>query len=243
MLRWPLSKRKTDSSRKGRSTTKASRDSESWSIYRSCRELPLSKFIDITLNKNLSLLDKNYNLDADVSPDRVPSEFLLAIWAEINLEYTELMDNGSMKTLLENTASIELLRINFNLITSMVEVLTQMHVPELVDILKEYGYNFQFDPNNPVKYQKDLARVLTQAKALIMQIKMKEAEARAIAPKEEAAGEATQDDWEDSLIALSDDAGYPLDPSKITVYQYTSRYKNLMRKFQSKIQNAKIPHV
>lgn len=203
----------------------------------------MSKFIDISYNQNLSLLDKNYDPETGISSSIVPSEVLEKTWADINLEYTELMDNGTMKSLLTTTAEIELLKLNFSLITSVVEVLKEHHVSELVDILKEYGYSFPFDPKDPVKYHKDLGRVLTQAKALIVQIRIKESEAREVAPKEEQAGQATRDDWDDILIALSDDAGYDLDSNKLTVYKYTTRYKNLLKKISAKIQNAKIPHV
>ncbi len=229
--------------RKGRSKTNALEGLKSWSIYRSCRELPLSRFIDISFELNLSLLDKNYDLKTDTSPNRIPSEFLIAVWSEINLEYTELMDNGNMKSLLVATAEIELLKMNFNIITSAVEVLKEQHVPELVEILKECGYNFPFNPNEPIKYQKDLGRVLTQAKALIVQIRIKEGDAHSLAPKENNAVQTSRDDWTDSLIALSDDAGYPIEPAKITVYEYATRYHNLIKKFNARIQNAKIPHV
>ena len=202
----------------------------------------MSRFIDISLEQNLSLLDRNYDPDTDVSTTRVPSDFLIAIWAEINLEYTELMDNGSMKSLLTNTAEIELLKMKFNLVTSLVETLTVTYVPELVDMLKEMGYNFQFDPKDPVRYHKDLSRVVTQSKNLVVQIRIKEAESRTLAPKEGTTGEASRDDWEDSLISLSDDAGYPLDPETMTVYQYATRYKNLMKKYQSKIKTPRLPN-
>lgn len=203
----------------------------------------MSRFIDISLDLNLSLLDKNYDPETDTSPNKIPSEHLIAVWAEINLEYTELMDNGNMKSMLTSTAELELLKLKFNIIAMLVEVLKEQHIPELVEMLIEFGFNFSFDPKDSVKYQKDLGRVLSQAKALVVQIRVKEAEIRGLAPKDEQEGTTTRDDWEDSLIALSDDAGYALDTAKLTVYQYATRYKNLMRKFQSKIQNTKIPNV
>lgn len=150
------------------------------------------------------------------------------------------MDNGTMKSLLTNACETELLKIKFSMITSLVDALSVMHDPELVDMLKELGYRFPFDPSDSIKYHKDLSRVLTLAKSIIVQIRNKEAEARSKSPAETSTAEPTVDDWQDSIVAIREDVKYHVKPEEITVYEYARMHKNLIRKLQSKIKKPRL---
>lgn len=222
----------------GQSATKASNDSRSWNIYTSCKELSLSRFIDISIDGNMALLDPEYNGEGLSS---VPPDILLKAWTEISLEYTQLMDNGKLKTLLKNGVDSEVLRLELDVIYSVVNVLSTCYDTGLVKILKGYGYNFNYDYKNPESYFNDLAKVISLSKRKKVEILTKEEEINRASTDEGSKREATKEDWIRDLVALSDDSGYKLDPDQISVFEYTVRYKNLLDKIKlQRKQNSKI---
>jgi hypothetical protein len=233
----PLSKPKTVSLVGDPKGMNHSKDSPLWNIYRSCRELPLDIFIDVSINGNLSLLDKNYDPTSDLSPAPVPFDILNEVWSDLNLEYTELMDNGTMKTLLIHGIDSEVLKSKFMIISTLVQALGVVYDKEMVDMLKDYGYKFSFDHSQPEKYYKDLSRVTTLSKNLLVQITLKEGEVQKLKPDTSERKDPSIDDWTSSKIALDDDAGFAIDWGKKTVYEYTQRHKNLVAKLKQKIKN------
>lgn len=225
-----------------RSMQKTLEDSKSWNIYRSIKELPLERFIRMSTDPdmNLSYLDKDYNEKDDRS--NIPSEVFIGIWAEITMEFTEGFDLGSLKESLSLKVTIDHLHTKFSTIISIIGVLNQSYEQELVDILKEYGYNFSFDHTNEDKYRKDLKRVTSLAKNILVDIRRKEAELMVTVPQEEGKTK-TLDDWEEDIIILNDEAGFRIDWSVETVSTYIKRYKRLLKKLQAQQKKPKLPNV
>lgn len=198
--------------------------------------MPLKLFIDISVTENLSLLDKNYNIEKDISI--VPVSVLVQAWSDINLEYTGYMDDGTIRRLTTLLIDIEVLKIKSNIINNTLTILTEGYDEELVNILREFGYNFKFDKENKALFLADVNRVASMSKSLLVKIKTKEAQARTHIPEEKEQRKITMEDWLDSLVLLSDDAGYPVRSEDVTVYEYTRRHNNYMRKMRSKIKNT-----
>lgn len=202
----------------------------------------MNRFIEISVTKNLSLLDKNYNPVTDSTPVRIPVEYLATIWADINLEYTELVDGGSIKSMLTRTAEAEALRMKYVMVTALVEGLSVQYHEDFVNMLQELGYSVSLDLNDKEKYTKQLSRIMTQAKNLLVQIKAKEGEVvKAPAPEdgEEKDPESSLDEWHNNMIAIREDVGYHVKTEDITVYEYTQMRKNLIKKLEYNLSKAR----
>lgn len=234
-LRLPLWKPKTASMVGGTLKTKASKDLKSWNICTSCRELLLGKFIEISDTGNMALLDKDYDPKRN---SKVPPHILLEAWGNINMEYTQLMDSGKIKRLLSDGVDNEVRRLELEIIMSVIKVLNETYDSGLVKILNGYGYKFKFDHTNKDTYYRDLNRVITLSKNRIVSIREKDAEMQRLMKEEDVQARNEEDSWTELLITLSDDAGYPLDRNKITVYEFCVRHKNLLKKMKMEAKSA-----
>lgn len=243
-LPWLLWKPKTASLAGDQSEMKASDGLKSWNIYTSCRELMLDRFIEISADGNLFLLDKSIDPKNENSVSKVPPHVLVATWSEINIEYASLMDNGKQKRLLTDGVDSEVKQLELDIILSTVRVLNETYDSGLVDILKGYGYRFKYDPRNAEQYHKDLARVISLSNKRKIDIIEKERELQRLSGEENVKIKNEKDGWTEILVALSDDVGYPLRADAITVYEFTVRHKNLVKKLKTREKEAsKMAHL
>lgn len=212
--------------------------SKSWNIYRSCRDLPMNRFIEISKDGNFSLLDRKCNNEEYVSP--VPPGVLLDAWGEINLEYTELMDNGKLKRLLLNGIDTEVKRANLEIVAGLVKVLTDQYDEGLVKVLKGYGFDYEFDYKDEKAYYKDLTKVTAQSKTWLVQILTNEKELDEAAQSNKA-GNTRETDWTELFFAITNHFKIPMiEPEKITVYGFIVQYKNFIKDLTQRSKSKKI---
>lgn len=239
--RLPLLRRKTASRGAAKSGTKASAGSKSSSIYRSCKELPLDRFIEISETQNFSLLDRNYDPHNDQTESKIPVAELLATWEDISLEYSELIGPDTLISALEKRVKYDWYTHNFTLVTFAVQILSHVYDEELVQILKEMRVGDGIDNSDPVRYAKSLERVITRAKSqYLIPSKVLLGEIESLSKSVEHT-EQPKDFWLSVKIALENEAGFHLDWSKKTVAEYAERYKALLRKIES-LQQIKAPN-
>lgn len=236
-----LLKRKAKSFRTENTTPKASQRLKSWSMYNSCKELTLDKYIEITETANYSLLDKNYDKETDVSSSPVPAEDLIKKWEEIEIEYTSLMAGRRLNESTVLQVHIELLMLKYDILLKSIELLRNDDSEHLRNTLKDLGYPLKSKFSYREKYLKELDIIFKKAKSIHIEIDKKVNEFNKInTVPNEAKNISKEDDlWIDSLIVLSDFAGYNIKASEITVYEYAKRFKAYLR--QAEKQQKKKP--
>lgn len=214
------------------SIQRISEDLKSWNIYRSIRELPLDRFIRISTDAdmNLSYLDKDYPNTNDIS--NCPTMELFEVWDKINMEYTNEMDTGLLKETISLHITIDHLVVKFQTIAGIITVLNQSYDADLIEILKEYGYNYAFNWDKQDQFKTDLKRVISVSKNILVDIEKKKSDLVSMMPTGESKTK-TVDDWEEDMIILNDDAGYPIDWSTETVSTFIKRYKRLLKKLKA----------
>jgi len=191
-------------------------------------DLPLTVFIEISESGNLSLLDKDYKPASGVKSN-VPPEVLISKWNDIHLEYIDLMDTGRMKSMVAMGLVVEAMRTELDVTYSAVEILKSDYSPEMADLLRRLGYRMKFDPDNKQQYLKDLSRVLSLSKNKLIAIKSKESELSRM-PMLEDRDLDDKGGWTKLIISMSDDVGYAIPIEKITVYEFSIRFQNMVRK-------------
>lgn len=213
MLQWLLPKRKTEQTYAGeKSEMKAFKGSKSENIYLSLRELPLDRFITLQETNNLILLEKTEEVTA--SPERLEE-----VWSEMNIDFATKMDNGDLKSRYRLETEARVLAYRLETIYILLDLIEQEYKPEIASMLKELGFHI-----NPDNMEKSLRNATTKAKSIILQIKKIQADV-----KPSAQGESN---WTEILVALSDEAKYQIDPSKITVEEYIIRHKKYILRLE-----------
>lgn len=224
-----LLKQKMASFLTGRTGTKAFQGSKSWNIYRSCKELPLSIYIAISETGFYSLLDKNYNKETDKSSDPVPYENLIKQWNDIELEYTSLMAGNALNERMILAAQVSILSIKYQLVMSSIAVLRTNETDTLVDTLKDCGYPIKSKYSDKEKFFKELDIIEKKAKSIHLEIERRSIELDKMTKQNKSQDKEkseSEDIWADTLILLSDHAGFNLRAEDLTVYQYAKRVKN-----------------
>lgn len=212
-------------------------------IYRSCKELPLDRFIEMWSNAGiLSYLVKGYDPEREDMNTGANQDELRIIWEDIKLEYTSLMDKGNLARMIKASVSIELLSMKLETIIGCVRILNIIHEATCVQILRDLGFDFPFDKANPEQYNADLKRVLSLSKPMEVDLIMMKADFDSMKVKDSGEPNKEGDEWQDALIILSDEAGQRLDPKQMTVYEFARRHSNYIQKIKLRIAQAKKGH-
>jgi len=215
-----LLKRKMDSSDSGNQTTNPSSDLKSWSIYTSAKELPFNIFQTICIEEKLELLIKDGN---------PPVSELINAWLNIYTEYSDALDSRYSATM-EESMDTEVLRTKTMLVHNIIQILSKKHYPELIDILRQHGYPFKFDCNNPEEYHRDISRVVTRSKFWVLKLQQKDAENKLYTKT----AKPTYEHFAECLFALSMYAGYEIRAYDITAFEFATRYKAMMAYYNMK---------
>ena len=179
---------------------------------RKCEDLILETFIRITL---------------DGDHTRLGGEDTAVAWDAIRVEF-EALSGG-----IGYSASIMLLReINFlasklQVIDELTKFMEKYYLPEMGQMLAEYGINYEWENISEEQYLKQLNMVISRSKTWYVELKAKEKEWRSKNPdtgvdEVKLKGREYFEDW---LIALSKDQGHNLNPMEITAYRFAIMIK------------------
>ncbi len=151
--------------------------------YDSIVDLPLNKFIECLVDKNL------YALVITGEPEK---EQLQKAWDGILMDYNDQMQDGQEKLHFNTLKEYELIKIDLQKIGMCIQILTaEIMFPEVVVPEKRYANdlnlltdsNFPFDHNDPEQFKKDLKRTENRSKYLLVKIGVKKANLDAINSK------------------------------------------------------------
>lgn len=153
---------------------------------------------------------------------------LHAHWVIINQQYVDLAGDTLNKAAISLELEVEALAHRITSIYEALEILRTYRVDELVELLQKEGYRFQFNSDDLVSYYKDLSRVSTRAKTLIVELETKTAQ---LARQHDSKGgeKIARDHFESWLVVLSKFMGHNLNPDELTV----ARYATIMKHYNS----------
>lgn len=183
-------------------------------LHTSCTTLLLSDYIICQVDKDLSPL---------IIEGEPTEQELKDAWQVITHEFFDLSESKQNNYELTLCAEMEALNYKIIAIQQSVEVLRKYRCDELVALLQKLGYRFPFNANKEDEYLKDLGRVLSRAKTLVLQYNDKKAQLDNIS-KEKAPGETevSRSYYDKILAILSKHSGYHVDESKTTVSRYAA---------------------
>lgn len=192
----------------------AQQDIPSNKWYQSITELPLNKFIECTVDGNLSALV--------ISGFPLKDQLLLA-WAEINEQYGDAMGDNDHRLYNKLFKDIAIHSMDFRQIHALIEILRNHRYKPFEARLNSLLYtNFLFANNR----QKELDTCERLSKSISVKIDMKSAQLEALKAKQVKGSKPTREYFFTWLITLSDHAHYPV-PDTITVFEFCARIKRL----------------
>lgn len=181
--------------------------------YASCSELPLWNFIQILTTGELSYLGNG-----------TPSE-LQEAWQNIYYEYFDAMPSKKSIYTIQLDAEIKYLESKIDIIQTIFDAFKQMYIPDLIPILNEYGFYYEFTPETMFD---DLKKVEAECKSFVVQKEVKKAEYKRFID-EESKKPQSKTNWDDIITELSQFQGYELNEKVLTVSKFVAifnRYNN-----------------
>jgi hypothetical protein len=196
-------------------------DLSSGKWYHHITELPLSKFIDCTVDNNLFAL---------VRTGKPTNEQLEQAWEQISQEYADAIGDTEHRMYVSVYRDVKVLGTTLQqihwLIAQLKEVYFSGYANRLNNLLKT---NFKFDYTNPAQYFNELSRCINRSKGIKidLDLKMVQFEVMQKSRQQQSEGKRpTREYYQAILITLSDHVKYPISDS-ITVYEFCDR----MRRF------------
>lgn len=199
-------------------------------IYDTLRKIPYLTFIDIALNGDLRLLTDE--------PERKDEE-LLAVWLKLEADFSNGKrgsDNGRNR-IFNLEKEIEYLINKYNIIKMSCDALLFDKSPELIAMLRNFGYRLRDDEN----YAHDIERVLRESEGIVLKINNFK---KQLPPPPDPAED--EEDELNSIIELmacySAILGFDFDYNTISVVKFWSLEKQVKQKVKAaekKIQSKK----
>lgn len=191
-----------------------------YSVYSNCTDLPMSRFIEITVTGNLT------NLLISGTCDELDK-----VWEQIYSEYAEASNNTSATHGLQIAIDISYLTYRLNNIYSIVNYLRDRKVPALIDELRLMGFNYKF-----IDLQGDLNRVLTRCKSDDMRLNV----ALEKYNKAKTTEKATRLEWQQRLSQLAKYQGVPyINPALISVLGFVALEKQFSQYIEMQKSNGR----
>jgi hypothetical protein len=191
-------------------------------IYKTLRKLPMVTMIEIIDSGDVSLL----------SDEETPINELVDIWNELYKEYQEKYNKQNANKVFNLSREIEYLERKHFEIKLIIEALKFDVSPELIAILRDYGYRFRDE-----FYNEDLERVERESKGIVQKINQLKQGLPAV-------DESKSDNQDNSIINLmasySSILGYDFDFYTISVEKFKSLENQVKQKITAiEKQNAK----
>jgi|SRR5688572_12721603 len=182
-------------------------------IHISCHTLLMKDFIKCRVESDLQYL---------IISGEPTTDELNAAWAKISDEFFDLAEKAQNLYALELYMELEALHYKMQVVSECVEIMRSYRCEELVKLLKDMGYNYPFDAEDEVKYLKDLDRVTTRAKALVIAYNERSARLDILKEKESPDQVESYQYYDKILAVLSKFNGYHVDENTTTVSRYAA---------------------
>jgi len=187
--------------------------------YQHITELPLTRFIDCTVDDNL------YALVISGNPSL---EHLRQAWAQINQEYADVMGDHEHMIYVSLFRDIKVLETTLAQIHWLVGQLREVYYDEFAKRLNKLLLtNFKFDHTQPKKYFEELTRCINRSKSYKIDLDLKLAQFEVMQKSKKDQGEGkkpSREYYQAILITISDHAKYMV-PDTITVFEFCDRIR------------------
>lgn len=227
ILRWPFT-RKASITTSEKPKTSSPQASQSWSLYLAITELPLSRFIRLSVDGDYQAL---------VISGEPPLNELQKAAELISQQYTDTIGDIDYKLYCQTLKEITLLQLTLEQVNNLVNTLREAYNPVLARALNSLlSTNFTFDITNLAGYDRMLDGCISRSKSLKIQLDIQLKRYEQLQTKFEGDGKKpTREYYKGILMTLSDAAGYNLPEDSMTVWEFAER----MRRFHEKMKKPK----
>lgn len=185
----------------------------SFTLHRSIKTLSYESFIQIITGEDLGPL---------IISGQPPIEELILAWEGIADEYAGAIKTGKSKSVFEAYRKVIRIEAQIKLVDASLYYLTHEYDEEIANILFNNGYHLITPNDDRETYLKDIEKVRTEAKTLIVVLNQAVAHYKLLSPDNEHKVERSYQDFIDELAILSKHQGYALRAKEITVLEYCS---------------------
>ena len=181
-------------------------------LYRTCDELPLERFIQCSVHGKYDLLIKHGSYSqAD----------LVEAWSAIQMEYIDRVEEQETLYTIRLAKEISLLHHQISVTETTIYLLGIMYRPELVQCLKDLGYDYDFDPSDPSKYKNALGAVQNRLAPLKLRFQVKSIEFEELNKNKSSGEKPTEKFFKTMLVRLAKFQGVALIRAKdLTTGEY-----------------------
>lgn len=229
-MRW-ITKLRSRYSKKATTTTTSTqptpstKDLPSWSLYRSISELPLSRWIDLTVDGYRKAL---------VKTGEPPEHELLIAEHNLRMQYADAIGDHEYRLYCDTIKEITRLQVTLHQVESLINTMREAFHPLLGEQLgKLLNYKIKFDENDRKQIDHELLLAFRRSRTIKLRLDLKMIQYRKLEEKYAGTGitGATREYYMGMLISLSDDAGYPLTDT-IPVWEFCERIKRANKKVE-----------
>jgi hypothetical protein len=178
---------------------------------------------------------KNYSRIKRIWFIPVPKNSMIKAWGMIFEEYCILSKNTGYASFFESMKKLYKLNIKITAIENCICVLTKEYSKKCAQILWDFGYRYDFNPNNREIYIMNVNKVFQKSKTLKIEREREQVNFERI--KKENNSEVENGTYfEDVIAAISQHQGYRIDPKRTTVKEFCALYSRYEKTIQKKIQ-------
>lgn len=198
--------------------------------YQAIVDLPLTRFIDCTVDQNLFAL---------VISGKPTDLQLWEAWEKIRLQYADAIGDREFRHYTRVKKEFADLDIQYSKVILAIQTLKNYYVKKFADIVNKILHSsFKFDVTNETAYENDLLRAYRRTAGIMMAMKLKRAQLDMIEEKYGTKEQTpTREYFYGVLISLSNEAKFQLTADNLTVFEFATRLRMLMDKAQT--QNTK----
>lgn len=184
-------------------------------IYDNC-EMPLYNFIKIACTNDLNWLV------IEGTPTQLELE---NAWEAVFTEYSDLSPTPNTTYIVQVTREIRHLETKIAIIQAIIDRFKISYLPELVPILNEYGFYYDFTPETMLS---DLQMVIAECSQFVVQKGVKEGELKRFFEGQRG-DPAKENDYDEVLSELSKFQGYHLKSKELTVSEFCAIFNRFKR--------------
>jgi hypothetical protein len=152
-------------------------------------------------------------------------EQLTDAWDNIFTEYSDICPTTNSTYIVQITREIKHLETKIAIIQAIIDRFKISYMPELVLILNEYGFYYDFTPETMLS---DLQSVIAECSMFVVQKGVKEGELKRFFEGQK--GEwASENDYDETLSELSKFQGYHLKSKELTVSEFCAIFNRFKR--------------
>ena len=148
-----------------------------------------------------------------------------AAWAKIQAEFETLTGGTTHLTVMRLSNEINHLAAKLDLIYSVTEEMRKYFIPAYGEVLKGYGFNYEWFNVDEETYEKQLTAVESQSKRWYVQLQAKKKEWDDLVKSNSKDVKITRGYFEDWIVELSSYNGYPIDPNNTSTYRFAVMIK------------------